>query len=309
MDNAIKNGLNAIRGDREKGASQLAEDGVRLMGEALKTAGGASGLEVLESAREVLPELVAVRPSMAPIASWAVEFYGVLKDMSTERDAAFGDELTAAAVLRTLDLKREVDRRIAEEGGRALADVRSVLTLSHSSTLERIFTKTAPEDIEIIIAESRPLCEGRTMARSVVDSGRRATIITDAQIGIFARSVDMVILGADTICADLAVVNKTGSYLAAIAAREAGKPLVVAADTYKINHRETSSDVSLEEKDGAEVWSEKAEICRNIYFETVLAGLVTGYLTEKGLLDGEGMMGEVRGRKRVEEAALAPDDV
>ena len=57
------------------------------------------------------------------------------------------------------------------------------------------------------MAESRPLYEGRELTARLLDAGLCAACITDAQIGAFMRGAQTLLLGADTICADLAVVK------------------------------------------------------------------------------------------------------
>ena len=54
------------------------------------------------------------------------------------------------------------------------------------------------------------------------------------QAGLFVGQADLVLLGADAFTAT-AAVNKSGSYLLALAAQAAGVPVYVAADTSKLS--------------------------------------------------------------------------
>jgi len=60
------------------------------------------------------------------------------------------------------------------------------------------------------------------------------TLITDAQAAVFAGSVDLVLLGADALT-EVGAVNKVGSRLIALAAREAGAPVYACCDSGKIS--------------------------------------------------------------------------
>ncbi|MEK6709906.1 MAG: hypothetical protein AABZ64_04930, partial [Nitrospinota bacterium] len=122
-------------------------------------------------------------------------------------------------------------------------------------------------------------------------------------IALAMREADLLLLGADAICSDLAAVNKAGSHLAALAARSLGKPCAILADTFKINAELSSHDIPLEEGPGREVWEEAPELCANITFEPVPPGLITFYVTEKGPLPPREMREEAARWKRLAQEA------
>ena len=142
-----------------------------------------------------------------------------------------------------------------------LGRARGILTLSYSSTVEALLLEAAAPDCLVIVAESRPLLEGRKLCRSLEAAGRRVRCITDAQIGLALADADMALIGADAVLGDLAVVNKAGSLFAALAARAQGKPCHAAADTFKIDPLASSADAVFEEMAADEVWPERPEIC------------------------------------------------
>ena len=95
-------------------------------------------------------------------------------------------------------------------------------------------------------------------------------------------------IGADAVSSTGEVYAKTGSYLAALACREFGIPFYVAADTSKFD---AMSLLGFPIKDSfrpaEEVTGRKVpEISRivNISFELVPAKLVSGIITEKGVI-------------------------
>ncbi len=49
------------------------------------------------------------------------------------------------------------------------------------------------------MCESRPLFEGVALARELVNAGARVTVITDAQVAVWASRADVALVGADAI--------------------------------------------------------------------------------------------------------------
>lgn len=88
--------------------------------------------------------------------------------------------------------------------------------------------------ISVVVCESRPLCEGVTMAQRLAAAGLQVTLITDAQAGVFVEEADAVLLGADAVTPD-GVVNKVGSRLLALAAKAAGVPMIAVTDSLKVS--------------------------------------------------------------------------
>ncbi|MGK7345573.1 MAG: translation initiation factor eIF-2B [Candidatus Nitrospinota bacterium M3_3B_026] len=303
MRASFESGLDGIRKDRSRGAGQLAEDGLRLIAGALKELSRAAPGKVLDEGRRMTRALKGARPSMAPIFNWAAFLLLELEKTLGETGVLDPGAIEQAAS-RVLGLKRKTMDSLAAEGRGLLEDVGVVFTLSYSSTVERIIEK-AHRDLRVIVAESRPLFEGRRLAASAQASGKGVEVVTDAQAGLAVREAEAVLLGADAILGDLSAVNKAGSYPAALAARDLGRRVIAAADTFKVNPWLAAGAVELEEGDGGEVWAERPELCRNVYFETVPARLIDVYLTEKGPLSAEEMTAEVRRIEKLFESAPA----
>jgi len=118
-------------------------------------------------------------------------------------------------------------------------------------------------------------------------------MVTDAQLSLAVARADLVLVGADSILSDLAVVNKTGTYLAALAASAHHRGFYVAADTCKIQATLDSDTCILESKSGKEVWPRYAESCDNVYFDITPGQLVSGFVTELGILDGPRMARQI----------------
>lgn len=97
-----------------------------------------------------------------------------------------------------------VKRDILRDGSK---DCVSILTLSLSSTISSYLLQAASTldvALDLRVLESRPLCEGVTLASKMLKgspegSGLKVTLYSDASIALAARDVDLVLLGADRI--------------------------------------------------------------------------------------------------------------
>jgi len=291
----IDSSIEAIARDRQHGAAQLAGRAV----EALVTLcrrGRASTPQDL--ARQVITaalRVARIRPSMAPIHNWSLLFADRFSGLT--RRVSSLEELRRQGVQLGEDVRAQQQRLLRQqvEAARSLlATCRSLVTLSYSSTVEAILRQALPRETTVTIAESRPLLEGRRLFTRLRESHPSLRMVTDAQLGLAAARADLVLVGADSILSDLAVVNKTGTYLAALAARAHHRGFYVAADTFKIQATVDSHTCVLESKSGKEVWPRYAESCDNIYFDITPGHLVSGFVTDVGTLDGPRMARQIR---------------
>lgn len=111
------------------------------------------------------------------------------------------------------------------------------------------------------------------------------TVHTDAAVGhvLATGPVDCVLVGADAVLADGRVVNKTGTRLAALAADREGVPLYVVCAADKVTR---SDEPHLEAGPAKAVYDGDAPLSvLNPTFDVTPADLVTGVLTERGVLD------------------------
>jgi len=280
---SIEQALAAIRADRESGATQLAACALELLGRSCALSQADSSEALLSRMAALARRIRALRPSMAASGNWATAFMLDLRQRlaaSPPSPQEAGREAAEALLARL----RGLPAQLAQAARPILAGKCALLTLSYSSTVEAVLLQAAPADCLLIVAESRPLYEGRKLLRRLMEAGRPVRCVTDAQIALAMGEADLLLLGADTVCRDAAAVNKAGSRLAALAAHSLGKPCAVLADTFKVSGEISAAEAMLEEGEGREVWEEEAGICRNVYFEPVPADLITFYVTEKGVL-------------------------
>lgn len=151
--------------------------------------------------------------------------------------------------------------------------------------------------IHVWVDETRPRNQGALLtAFELAGHGVPHTVIADNAGGhlMMTGQVDAVIVGTDRVTANGDVCNKIGTYLKALAAKDNGVPFYVALPYTTFDaSTATGADVPIEERSGEEVTYVAGEGGRirvtasnaaNPAFDVTPARLVTGYLTERGLL-------------------------
>lgn len=272
--------IQAIRDDREHGASWLAREAARTLQQAGESRDDVT-LAMWETViRATAQALVISRPSMAAVANTAARVWsaGDAVSLSARHEAM----LAMAGRLAVQD--DQLQRTLLANAENLLAG--DVYTMSRSGTVEDILHELGRRQSirRVIIAESRPGGEGVALGRALADGGLPVMLVADAACGVFIGAATCVTLGADSVRADGSLVNKVGSYPLALAAREAGKPVYVLCETLKI--AAPAFPLALEEKDPDEAWPDAvADLSmRNPYFDVTPAGLIAAYVTEKGAL-------------------------
>ncbi|HDN73475.1 ribose 1,5-bisphosphate isomerase [Archaeoglobales archaeon] len=147
-------------------------------------------------------------------------------------------------------------QRIGEIGEKRIKDGYVILTHCNSSAALSVIKKAHEngKKIEVIATESRPRLQGHLTAKELKSFGIEVTLIVDSAVRYFINNVDCVIVGADTITANGALINKIGTSQIAIAAKEARTPFMVAAETYKFSPKTLFGElVVIEERDPSEV--------------------------------------------------------
>jgi translation initiation factor eIF-2B subunit delta len=287
--------IDTIVKDRRHGAVQLASIAIRILIDVCKRSDNDDPESLLSLIKKTAISLSEARPSMAPIRNWCLVFAHRFQESC--RGGASVQEAKLDGLMVGEELLSEQERFIQRQVQAArplLSHCTSLITLSYSSTVEAILRHSLPSRCRVIIAESRPLMEGRKLFRRVLANVADLRMITDAQLGLVIPDADFVLVGADTILRDLAVVNKTGTYLAALVAHTHSREFFVAADTYKINATMDSQNCVLEAKSGREVWASQESQCDNVYFDLTPGCLISGFVSEAGILDLAGMQAQVQ---------------
>jgi methylthioribose-1-phosphate isomerase len=204
-----------------------------------------------------------------------------------------------------------VIRRLAE--GRSPGKPLNVLTHCNAGWLATVDRGTALSGVyaahdaglpvHIWVDETRPRNQGAALtAWELGQHGVPHTLIVDNAGGHLMQrgQVDLVIVGTDRTTATGDVVNKIGTYLKALAARDCGVPFYVAAPSSSIDWTLADGrEVEIEERAATEVialsgrgdagaiatvrLAPEGTPVANPGFDLTPARLVTGIITERGL--------------------------
>ena len=280
---AVAPTVETVRGDDEHGSAYVSLRALEVLRD---RAAGAAARDVpadddrgeeYAALANLARDLRAARPSMGVVANR-------LNRVMTE---AGGDEASPAAVrdaaVDACGRAVRADREAAAEAVDVVGE--SVLTLSRSGTVLEALRRADPESVTV--AESRPDREGVGVARELAAAGVAVSLCVDAAVGhvLATGDVDTVLVGADAVLADGAVLNKVGTYLAALAARD------VEVDCYAVCSRdkvvpERSVDPEAGPPDAVHEESAPFAVC-NPVFERTPARLLSGVVTEDGALTAE----------------------
>ncbi|MCK9415831.1 MAG: translation initiation factor eIF-2B [Candidatus Dojkabacteria bacterium] len=183
--------------------------------------------------------------------------------------------------------------RIDELNTPKLKHIDHILTHCHSSTVVRLIQGISEEDNDFtaVCTETRPRYQGRITAKELVEAGIDTTLITDGAaesfvIGRGSKPVSAVFIGCDAITMQGYCINKIGSWGIAMSAYQSGKPVYVVTPLLKIDRDTAYHEIEIEIREDQELWkgAPKGLEIYNPAFEVVDAGLITGFITEYGII-------------------------
>jgi ribose 1,5-bisphosphate isomerase len=202
-------------------------------------------------------------------------------------------EATLAAASEFIENAKTAVQRIGEIGARRIVDGDVLLTHCNSAAAIEVM-KTAWRDgrrFEVLVTETRPRFQGHITARELSKAGIPVTLILDDAVRYFMQDVDKVIVGADAVTANGALVNKIGTSMVALAAHEARVRVFVAAETYKFSPETMIGElVEIEERGPGEVISDEQQRkigsikVLNPSFDVTPAEYIDLIITERGII-------------------------
>ena len=281
--------IDEIRNDRTHGASELARQAAGVIKYTAGQCRAGSARRFLLEVEKVGQKLMSARPAMAPVYNIVRLLLGAISEEAVKREP---DSLRQFAIYKADELIEgsllAVDR-IAGHASGLVGDGEVVMTHSYSSTviaaLKEAFTR---RNIRVITTRSGPGRAGERTAEQLSLYGAPVTFVDDTSIGLYISKADKVMVGADRVCADGMVVNGVGTYLLALATKAAGIPFYVPCETLKFDPRLRGEEVDLEEKDPSEVVEPgrlpPMVMVSNLYFDITPPELISGIVTEDGLL-------------------------
>ncbi len=271
---SVEEAIRGIAEDRTSGASKLARLALEVMGLAIMDAKGRPQPRDLAEAARRISE---AQPAMSIVHNVA---HLVSQLVAEGQDPKAVLETTR----QELDAARE---KIARTFLKVAPDRGAVVTLSYSeNVLEALRTAHGKGRVDrVFVMESRPLFEGRALAKELGDAGIPVTVVADALGPSLMVDAACALVGADAILRDATVINKIGTYALALAATDAKKPFYVACESLKFDARfDTAGWPVPGPRPPEELWDGRGERIDVLsrYFEVTPGRLVTTTVTERG---------------------------
>jgi len=238
--------------------------------------------------------LLSTRPTAVSLPN-AIRFV-MFRILSAYRNGVSVEDLRRTAVEAGKEFLRRVDEAkkvIAKIGSKRIVSGDTILTHCNSSAVVAILTeaKRQGKDIKVIATETRPKFQGRLTAMQLAEVGIPVTLIVDSAARFFMKKVDKVFVGADAVASNGAVVNKIGTSMIALAAKEARVRVFVAAETYKFSPETIIGElIKIEERSPEEViprgFLERYPLVsvRNPSFDVTPPDYIDLIITEKGAI-------------------------
>ena len=226
--------LKEIRGDNVSGASELSRKAASVVVLFASESGAKSNQEYFRNLLKLGAELISAQPHMASIfnlvnsISYSVEelLPTLTLNELTEFTKEKAEEFTCNS-LNSIQLIARNGEKLVEEGSK-------VLTHSASGSILAILKKAKEKgkSFEVVVCESRPMQEGRLLARFLGNAKIPVTLITDVAMGVFSKEADLFLVGADSI-SETVFVNKIRTFYLCLLSEEYRVPLYVACERSK----------------------------------------------------------------------------
>jgi translation initiation factor 2B subunit (eIF-2B alpha/beta/delta family) len=277
-----------IADDNQSGAAELADRAAAQLIQRAVTGAAASADAFRHELLSTGWALIRAQPTMAPLVNLVNAVLWKLESVDSPR--AMREAVTASCE----EFRRQLrvhEVAIAEAALPLIPDGARIVTNGRSTTVRAalLHAQRAGPRFSVVCAESRPACEGRTLARELAESGIAVTLVTDALSVSMVRNAQLALVGADQLTHD-GLVNKAGTYALALACQAHGIPIYGLCGSEKFMPP-SYTPPRQGNKPAEEVWPEApagVAVVNHYYDQTPLA-LLAGVVTEKGALTSEGV--------------------
>lgn len=238
-----------------RGAAKIA----RYAAEAIKTVAldyKGSNIEEFKSNLNVAKDrLLATRPTAVSLRN---SVFIVLRGIDSEDSLEILKDNIITQAEKFIESSQNALKIISEIGAKRIKDGYTILTHCNSTAAVSTIIKAQSEGkkINVIATESRPKKQGYITVRQLAEAGVPTTLIVDSAVSYVMHNVDLVVVGADTVASNGAVINKIGTSQIALCAHEFRIPVMVCAETFKFSHETLVGElVEIEERDENEIVS------------------------------------------------------
>jgi ribose 1,5-bisphosphate isomerase len=277
-----------IKDVKIQGAKNVALHGLTAFSDAAETIDANSKKYYLDKLRKLSRSIALTRPTEPNLRN-ALSF---VLHRTSEHGPEDVKSLKKFVRLEIKEFSKNIEKTIkiiGETGARRIENDYNVFTHCHSNTVMSILKEAKKtKSFSVTCTETRPLHQGYLTAKELSDMKIPTTLIIDSAARTFIKKCDIVLLGADAIASNGAVINKIGSSMIALAAHEHHKPVYVAAGIYKIDPMTIKGFLEpIEERAPDEIIDPKklkGVIIRNPAFDVIPPEYIDGIITERGII-------------------------
>jgi len=246
--------------------------------------------------------LKSTRPTAVNLMKTVDEMVQYVDSYKGDDIIEYIERMAADVIVRQLNYEKQ----LGKFGAELIEDGDTILTHCHSGALAGAgfggralsVIRTAHESgkkIHVFTSETRPYLQGaRITAYELMKWGIPHTLITDGMSGYLMRlnKIQKIVVGSDRIAANGDLLNKIGTYMHALAAKENKVPFYTATSSHTIDYNLSNGmDAKVEFRNEDEVTSINGqrialEGTRALYpsFDVTPNELIAGIITEKGVM-------------------------
>jgi ribose 1,5-bisphosphate isomerase len=243
----------SIRSMEIRGAAEIARKAAEALRQEAADYDGRDANELWAKMQRGKGTLLASRPTA--VSLWN-SVQSVFKGASPDLGAQELRRIIISNADAFIKRSREAVEVIGRIGSKRIRDGDRVLTHCNSKAALSVIIQAHKDGkmIDVYATESRPWRQGLLTAKDLANAGIRTTLIVDSAARWLMKDVDVVVVGADTICSNGALINKIGTSQIALASHEARVPFLVAAETFKFSPKTMYGElVEIEERESSEV--------------------------------------------------------
>jgi translation initiation factor 2B subunit (eIF-2B alpha/beta/delta family) len=265
--------IREIEFDRSSGASQLAQSALGVLRFFVRTSKNETCRGFVEDFSEVGRRLFEARPNMAPVQNLVAQIVYEVSALE-ETDLV---SVRKFATSRIGEICKHSEVAVKQSAGWAatlIGDSGCLATCSYSSTVCETFriANQQGKHFNVFVAESRSADDlfryGEALAAFLNSIDVSAEVFSDKDVQTYVPEAECVLVGADSVLFDGSVINGKPTYELAVVAKECEIPFYSVCETSKVNILSYLGK-TVELKEG---------------FDLVPSNLVTGIVTEKGIL-------------------------
>lgn len=285
---------NGIKDMRIRGAGRIARAAARAMMISAESYQGGGIDDFVRYMWDIATFILATRPTAVSLPNAVAFVMNPLEDVATKsRSIGEVKETVVRKAREFIEYSKNSIRMIGEIGARRIRDGDVVLTHCNSSAAIEVIMEAYRQGkrVTVYATETRPKFQGYLTTSKLRREGVGVVLVPDSAVRLIMDEVDKVVVGADTVAANGAVVNKVGTSQIALAAYEARVRLFVAAESYKFSPATVLGDeVVIEERAPVEVLDpdtlSRLRYCRvrNPAFDVTPAEHIDAVITEKGFI-------------------------